>query len=779
LDQIKHNSIFIFCQQFRKDRLGAKITEMYLKSLELTGFKSFAKKGNLQFTTPITAIVGPNGSGKSNVAESFRFVLGEQSLKSLRGKKGEDMIFNGSTEVPRSNKASVKIVFDNKKRFLSIDFDEVSIERAVHRDGVNEYFLNGSKVRLKDILELLAEAHIGPSGHHIISQGEADRILNANIKDRKVMIEDALGLKIFQYKREESERKLVKTEENMKQVESLRKEIIPHIRFLKKQVEKVEKARTLREELQTLYREYLKREHEFIELEKKRVFEGKKEPEERAQQLEKDSAEAKDILLRGAKKDEKSEEIVSLEEKLRLLRTEKQTISRDIGRLEGEIASQERMLTKIVSSVEHSEIKISSKEVEAFVGTLEDKILEAEKAGDIDTMKGVLSHIRDILRGFMQKNTGEEKQDISHEYKVEIENLKKSKVLFEEKIEGISKQEKEVGERYVELQKEIEREKDSNRDAEKAVFRIMAEQNQVHAILKEFAVAEARLKLIEEEFKREVAEGAALIGSTLLQYKEFVLQNENVLSEARHIQEGRKRDIEKTKIRLEEAGGGSAEEIMKEYTEVTEREQFLIKEIEDLEQSKNSLKVLIQDLEEKLNTQFKEGIEKINTQFQDFFALMFGGGHAKLSVIKEKKRKKSTFDGLDEVEAIIDGVPEEEGEEGIDIDVSLPRKKTKGLMMLSGGERALTSIALLFAVSQVNPPPFIILDETDAALDEANSKKYGDMVENLSKHSQLILITHNRETMARAGVIYGVTMGSGGVSKLLSIAFEEAQVVAK
>ena len=121
----------------------------------------------------------------------------------------------------------------------------------------------------------------------------------------------------------------------------------------------------------------------------------------------------------------------------------------------------------------------------------------------------------------------------------------------------------------------------------------------------------------------------------------------------------------------------------------------------------------------------------------------------------------------------------EEGPEGLDVNVSLPRKKVKGLMMLSGGERALTSIALLFAISQVNPPPFIILDETDAALDEANSKKYGDMIESLSKHSQLILITHNRETMSHAGVLYGVTMGSDGASKLLSIQFEEAVRVAK
>ena len=198
---------------------------MYLKSIELTGFKSFAKKSELLFTSNVTAVVGPNGSGKSNVAEAFSFVLGEQSIKSLRGKKGEDLIFNGAGDLPRANRASVKIIFDNKSKFLPVDFEEVIIERVVHRDGVNEYSINGSQVCLRDVLELLHSAHIGSSGHHIISQGEADRILNASIKERKAMIEDALGLKLYQYKKQESEKKLLKTRENIAQVESLRREI--------------------------------------------------------------------------------------------------------------------------------------------------------------------------------------------------------------------------------------------------------------------------------------------------------------------------------------------------------------------------------------------------------------------------------------------------------------------------------------------------------------------------------------------------------------------------
>ena len=128
------------------------------------------------------------------------------------------------------------------------------------------------------------------------------------------------------------------------------------------------------------------------------------------------------------------------------------------------------------------------------------------------------------------------------------------------------------------------------------------------------------------------------------------------------------------------------------------------------------------------------------------------------------------YDAIDE---------DEDVEEGIEINISLPRKKIRGLQMLSGGERALTSIALIFALSQVNPPPFLVLDETDAALDEANSRKYGDMLENLSKHSQLIVITHNRETMSRAGILYGITMGQDAASKLLSVKFDEAVEIAK
>jgi chromosome segregation protein len=221
---------------------------------------------------------------------------------------------------------------------------------------------------------------------------------------------------------------------------------------------------------------------------------------------------------------------------------------------------------------------------------------------------------------------------------------------------------------------------------------------------------------------------------------------------------------------------------MKEYKEVTEKDQFLVKELEDLEKSIASLQKLIAELKEKIDLEFKEGVKKINVEFQEFFSLMFGGGHGSLSVVVESKRKKNTeSDDLDDLNEMAEAGDEKNivFEKGIEINVSLPHKKVKDLHAFSGGERSLTSIALLFAMSQVNPPPFLVLDETDAALDESNSRKYGDMLEKLSHHSQLIVVTHNRETMSRAGVLYGVTIGGDGASKLLSVKFDEATAIAK
>ncbi|PIQ68388.1 MAG: hypothetical protein COV91_04440 [Candidatus Taylorbacteria bacterium CG11_big_fil_rev_8_21_14_0_20_46_11] len=760
---------------------------MYLKSLELVGFKSFAKKTELSFNTPITSIVGPNGSGKSNTAEAFRFVLGEQSMKSMRGKRTEDLIWNGSPDMGRSNRASVKLVFDNHKRLLNLDFDEVILERIIYRDASSEYLLNGTQVRLRDIVEVLAGAHIGSSGHHIISQGEADRILNSNLRERREMIEDALGLKIFQWKREESENKLEKTKENLKQVQSLRREIAPHIAFLKKQVEKIEKTKVLKVDLQSLYGEYLKREHTFITLGKQHIEEEAQAPKHELSLLAERLKTSRQTLEETHGKDVKTQAIIAVDGKLHVLRQERESLSRELGRLEGEIAGAER-LEKIRGAEDTHSVVIPLSEVEGLVNQI-DAVSVDEEEHDIGILVATIGRIKEVMHIFLNKHRNKKDEGVEIVAK-EIAGLKEKKKACELKRSDVEKAEHTAQEEERRLRIEIDKEKDSNRDAEKEMFRIMARQNELHAIMGTLRAREAELDHAEADFKRELTEGVLLVGREILTYENVVVMDVSgvpiepgaIVAEERTHQEERRRKIERLKIRIEEAGGGSGAEVMKEFEEANERDAFLAREITDLETGAETLRQLISELEAKLNEEFKLGVEKINTEFQKFFVLMFGGGTASLAVVKKERRAhgSDTEEEHGSDTEFLEGMKEkEEAEEGIEINVSLPRKKIKGLMMLSGGERALTSIALLFAMSQVKPPPFIILDETDAALDEANSRKYGDMIENLSKYSQLILITHNRETMSRAGVIYGVTMDKSGVSKLLSIAFDEAVAVAK
>lgn len=706
---------------------------MYLKELELNGFKSFAKKTTLLFDTPITSIVGPNGSGKSNVAEAFRWVLGEQSMKSLRGKRGEDLIFNGSSGSPRMNHASVTLVFNNKDKKFNIDFDEVAVSRHVYRDGTNQYFINGSQVRLKDVIELLSAVSLGVSSHHIISQGEADRILNANIFERREMIEDALGLRVYQYKKEESQKRLEKTEENIKQVESLRRELAPHLKFLKKQVDEIRKAEEMRKELFSLYVEYFKREDTYLKNFKTELNKERMAPVEELESVEKELARLSALLSLASDKDaDKFNKVRELENSLADLRRRKDELSRKIGRLEGMI------------------------EVNPLANFDESSEKEVKRCRYCGQVLPVV-------------NTGDTAGSFRANLLAEIGKHKKEKSLAEDELAECDRSESNILSEYNSLKNEIDKKKETLRDSERALYELRSRKSELLSVLNSIKLREDRLSYEENAFKTELEESAVLVGRAVLDYYPNFIIDESRGGEERIAQEERRKKIERIKIRLEDMGG-SGEEVLKEFNETTERDQYLEKEINDLSKSKESLISLMKELGEKVDQLFKEGILQINRQFQEFFALMFGGGSASLSLVNPPKKSKENDIVAEEPEDL---------REGVDIDVSLPRKRVRGLQMLSGGERALTSIALLFAISQVNPPPFLILDETDAALDESNSRKYGDMIENLSKYSQLIVVTHNRETMSRASVLYGVTMGGDGVSKLLSIKFEEAVVVAK
>lgn len=754
---------------------------MTLKSIELTGFKSFGRKSIVDFTSPITSIVGPNGSGKSNIVEAIRFVLGEQSMKSLRGKGGADLIFKGSKSLSSSNRAQVSIVFDNTNKIfsftnsglgVSLDYDEIIISREVFIDGTNKYSINKTEVRLKDIIDLLSSVNIGNSSHHIISQGEADRVLNASNKERRSMIEDALGLRVYQFRIKEAEKKLEKTFLNIKEVESLRREIAPHLSFLKKQVQVVEKAREMREELRSLYGSYIPKEATYIKNELSRLDSLYKELNDKASSMSENILEIENKNNETKVNNTYREKIEENDNILSSIRNQKNELVRNLGRIEGIIEGIERQFTKIEKSEEKI---IKQSELKSFFSDINKKIDEAMM---IDNLPSVVEALRNIKINLNKLFEDENNlKEVSIEDSLEYKEMQESKSSLLLEIDKLKLKESEILSIINDLKIEEQKDQASYRNSEKILYELMREKNNLDGKLSSLRFEKEKLGMISNSFNIELTEAGVLIGTEIVSYA----KTEMLGGEDRQSQEENRRKIERIKIKIEDAGSGSGDEILKEYNETLERDNFLSKEIIDLNKSIKDCYTLIQELKDKLDNEFKNGVEKINKQFQEFFSLMFGGGGAFLSITMEHKKPKKDDISIEENED--DNKEDDESEigfeRGIEINVNLPHKKIKDLHMLSGGERSLTSIALLFAISQVNPPPFLVLDETDAALDEANSKKYGNMLENLSRYSQLIVVTHNRETMSRAQVLYGVTMNVEGTSKLLSIHLEDASVYAK
>ncbi len=745
---------------------------MYLKELTINGFKSFAKKSDLEFSAPITAIVGPNGSGKSNVAESFRFVLGEQSVKSLRGKKGEDLIWGGTEKVGRGNRATVVVEFDNSSRTFALDFDEVKIERTVFRDGQNEYKINDSVVRLKDVHELLAAAHIGATGHHIISQGEADRVLRASPKERTAMIEDALGLKIHQTKKQEAEKKLEKTQVNITQVEALRRESAPHLKYLAKQVERAERALATKATLVNAYAEYLRREDAYVshgqDLIAKLVHDAETAEHEARHALN----DAKNTVseLQGRV----DPAIANTMSTLRTVEADERMAASVVSQLDGQITL---LTTRLKQAPVEPKPLIARAAIETLAEEVERTIEKALARGGETTLARALHDVLHHIKIFFQREAVV-LVDTSTQDTETLTQIQKERERAEATLRAAT--------RRVE---EVEAELAAHRQAERAHTEAIHEaERTVYKMTEAKRDAEQRLVAVQQErqllerdrdaFKLELQEAVALLGRDAALYYEYqivdgdgtILTDEQLCAEDRAVQLERRRTLEKLKIRLEELGIGVTDDVVKEYEAARDHDAFLARELADLEASLATLQNLITELEGKIEAEFRTGIDKIAVEFNSFFTIMFGGGEAKLEVVTLRTKK---------ADGDIDGVEEDSAGVGVELSVKLPNKRVSGLEMLSGGERALTSIAFIFAMSQVNPPPFIILDETDAALDEANSRRYGDMIEALAKKSQLVLITHNRETMSRAGILYGITMGMDGVSKVLSVKFDEAATVAK
>ncbi|MEK7555345.1 MAG: AAA family ATPase [Patescibacteria group bacterium] len=724
---------------------------MFLKSLELNGFKSFSQKTILEFPAGITAIVGPNGSGKSNIIDAIRWILGEREAKNLRGAKAEDLIFAGTPKKPRVSVAQASLHFDNNSGFFPLDFKEVLVTRRVNRDGNSQYFLNKSEVRLKDVIDFFARSRLGTKGLTIISQGGSDLFVRVSSEERRIMIEEVLGLREYQIKKTEAERKLKNTAINLDKVKAMIGEITPHLRMLKRQTSKWEKRAETEKELKELEDKYfsfkiseIKKsldsfDPEFAQL-SKQIIEKQKE----LRGLE-------DEIKKLEPKSQKQENIKPIKLQQDELFSRRSEIQREFGRLEAKI--------ELLSALKSGNRDFKVEEAVNLIDGVKKSLEIGLNNSDFEKLKKVVEDLIAKIEMFLNRDTDSGKEELSELEKLKTD-LTKNLVLIEKDLEQLAKAEQEITNNLESFNKNFQKAFEIKEAKKEEINDLESRKNKVL-----FEKEKLNLKLQDLESQLQQ------IGRSI---KEFSIFNPPAGGQF-SINQGELSDIERRmfKLRADLAAIGEIDEsLIKEATATETHYNFLTNQSKDLEKALIDLKNLINELSEKIHFEFNNSLKAINEEFNKFFRLMFGGGHAKLKVEREKRKVKSLEEENLKSENKTEINNEEENEElstGVNIDLDLPKKRITGMDALSGGERSLVSIAALFALISVSPPPFLVLDEVDAALDEQNSRRFSNLIKEFVHKTQFIVVTHNRATMEAAGVLYGITMEEDGVSKVLSL----------
>lgn len=758
---------------------------MYLKKLEMSGFKSFANKTALDFLPDceishegkcgITAIVGPNGSGKSNVADAIRWAIGEQSLKNLRGKKSEDVIFAGTDKKTRLGTASVSLYFDNSDKKIPIEFAEVSITRKIYRSGESEYLINGAKVRLLDIVDLLAKAGIGKDSYCVITQGMSDAVLNATAGERRSIFEDAAGVKQYQIEKERALRKLESTKENLVRVDSLLLEIEPHLKNLRRQAEKASQEKEITERLlskQLLLYGFLwhnfKEERSVLLSERDGVQKQIFDLEVAVNTLAREVNQASEMMGDQSKEEEVAKSINLLRDESNILLRNRSVID---GKIDIEKEKQKSEEVIRVIPVDLLYVQKSLEEIRAHQEELIKRIQNVEKLEDLQDIREFAQVIKQKLFDLHSKAG-----DGSVKEKKIISLPDAEKKISDEKIHSLTAEKEEINKRLIVIHTSLEeREKmlqslrEASRVGRETFFAKEKEWREKEYLLTRLkdTVNEVKVRLARVEVREE---DLVNLVKTELSMSVDDLTYDNTPVEKERLE----REIYRLKMEVEHIGTIDPL-IVEEYEETEKRFAFLTRESTDLKQAIESLRSVTKEMEMKIDKEFHDAFKEIKKKFEEYFKIIFGGGKAEIEIVKLKKysRQREGEGSGDAGDEEGSDSAEENSELGIEIFACPPGKKITNLSMLSGGERSLTSLALLFAIISHNPPPFAVLDEVEAALDEANSRRFSSMLRELSNHTQFVAITHNRQTMAQANLLYGVTMGADGVSQLLSIRLDQ------
>ena len=823
---------------------------MYLKQLDIIGFKSFADKTRLTFEPGLVAIVGPNGCGKSNVSDAIRWVLGEQKPTALRCSKLVDVVFNGTDTRKPLGLAEVSITFADCEKELGTDYHEVTVTRRVYRDGSGEYFINRQASRLKDVQHLFMGTGIGTSSYSVMAQGQIDAILSSRPEDRRAVFEEAAGITKFKADRKEAMRKIEQTEQNLLREADVLREMKRQIASLQRQVGKAKRYKELRDELRGLD----------IFLAKQKIHEFDLELEQNAanrNEIDKAMAEAQEAVSAAeAEAQERHRAIHEVEERLQSLASQqaaaegeyrranevigvnaqrveeyKSFAARDRAEMEGQrraledvrmqaesleqktrlltdslaaareaIEEEEAAFNELQSRMDAKRADVETKRREVKDTTRTGNLVsdsEVERNGAVEVWKAGTSVTTMMKREDLMAVVAAAEDEL---HELERQHIPASQQLTERRI-AASQMEQELSfvgsqgetarERREELERAIAGREEGIRTYEESIERLTEESG---GLIEELDALREKaagfVDLINDErgrrsrmmeqidaADREVSRRRAELdqardfrGKLEVAAAEATMRRQNVYE---HLQDEyglfadavmREPDpkwkngeppsvteLETTvgRLQAEIAALGPVNMVaVDECRELEERYAREKAQEEDLIAAKAQILELITNLNTTSSTMFKTTFEQANRNFQTMFTRLFGGGEAKLVLLADEE---------DPLEC------------GIDIVARPPGKRPQSVTLLSGGERTMTAVALLFSIFMIKPAPFCMLDELDAALDDANIGRFVEQLKEFLAQSQFLIITHNQHTIAGSDLVYGVSQQEKGVSRVISM----------
>jgi chromosome segregation ATPase len=759
---------------------------MYLRSIEMKGFKSFPERTRLEFSPGVSVIVGPNGSGKSNITDAVLWALGEQSPGAIRGASMQDVISAGGKGVGQRRTAEVEVTIDNGQGRAETELSEIAIQRRLDRSGDGGYRLNGARCRLVDVVEVLSDTNLGREMHSVISQGRVESIVHSKPRERRLLVEEAAGLGKHRKRRRRAELKLRTARDNLDRALDVEREARARLRPLKRQAEAAELgARIERQELEQRGRliaedlrfgqdraEAAQRVAEAARAERAKqeqrlaeVSERRRAAEERFAERDRERTQAWGILtkLRGdqqrvaVRAASLAERETSLAASLETLRAEFGPLTLDLGasggapgerarKLEEELSEIDAGLSAAVDGLARARSDASSEfERETALGSVqsgaERAVRHARRA------EGLLGERhREALRARVAE--GEELLDDVRSALAAASAAEAAIRARVERIEATVVGEQGDGDAIAEEMREC-----SRQESELQV-RMKAASDK----LTEAEVEAAHLGDRRAEAAKELATIAERLG-------EEVGPAEQPLSDEE------RSEIERRLERLERrrAQIGPVNPLAEqEYEEAREHVESLQAQREDTERGMRELEALIRDVDREIERAFEQTFEATAKNFEEMVEHLFPGGRGRLRRVSLRPVRDAE-DVADEAAEADEEEGEEEREElGVEIEVTPAGKSTRKLSLLSGGEKSLVALAFVFAVFLARPCPFYILDEVEAALDDANIDRFLQLIRRFSGRAQFVIVTHQKRTMDAADVLYGVTMGGDGVTRVVS-----------